>query len=116
MREIKFRAYDEESKKMYQITDVNFSDYVANGICYGDWKDFSINNLLQYTGLKDKNGVEIYEGDIVKAIWSKDCDEYIANEQWIGDVFFNYGSFDINGEWCVALNCFNPSDSATVML
>ena len=107
MREIKFRAYDEESKKMYQITDVNFSDYVANGICYGDWKDFSINNLLQYTGLKDKNGVEIYEGDIVKAIWSKDCDEYIANEQWIGDVFFNYGSFDINGEWCVALNCFN---------
>lgn len=66
MREIKFRAYDKKSQKMYQITDINFSDYVANGVCFGDWKEFSINNLLQYTGLLDKNGTEIYEGEIIK--------------------------------------------------
>lgn len=66
MREIKFRGYDKESQKMYQITDINFSDYVANGVCFGDWKEFSINNLLQYTGLLDKNGTEIYEGEIIK--------------------------------------------------
>ena len=66
MKEIKFRAYDEESQKIYQITDINFSDYSANGVCCGEWKEFSTNNLLQYTGLKDRNGVEIYSGDILK--------------------------------------------------
>ena len=90
MREIKFRAYDEESKKMYQITDINFSDYVANGVCYGDWKDFSINNLMQYTGLKDRNGVEIYEGDICSFVmfdYSDNNDTYTLN------VIFQQGSF-----------------------
>ena len=90
MREIKFRAYDEESKKMYQITDINFSDYVANGVCYGDWKDFSINNLLQYTGLKDKNDVEIYEGDICSFV----IFDYLDNDTaYTSSVIFKYGSF-----------------------
>ena len=56
MREIKFRAWDKVSKKMLKCT----------GIVYPE--DIERQNLvlMQYTGLSDKNGKEIYEGDIVK--------------------------------------------------
>lgn len=99
MREIKFRVWDNIRNVIRPKTALAFN---KEGALLFDYE-----TLMQYTGLKDKNDVEIYESDIIKAIWSKDCDEYIANEEWIGDIFFNYGSFDINGEWCVSLNCFN---------
>lgn len=59
MREIKFRAWDEKGKSMYQITSLH--EVNKNGAFT---KIDSV--LMQYTGLKDKNGKEIYEGDIVE--------------------------------------------------
>jgi uncharacterized phage protein (TIGR01671 family) len=57
--------------------------------------------IQQYTGLKDKNAVDIYEGDIVKAT----SDQYV-NENFVGKVIFDEGCFltwinknDIRGIW-----------------
>lgn len=79
MREIKFRAWDEGNEVMinaFSITELYL----------GSPKRLLLetDNLMQYTGFKDKNGAEIYEGDIVKY--------YDSTTMWLKSEVINVGS------------------------
>ena len=101
MREIKYRAWDKVSEQIRRVSMMDFPEWSVSTIeldmndeihDYYDTERNSFKNeetdrfiLMQYTGLKDKNGVEIYEGDIIKEVFGRDNELYFAYEIKFGE-------------------------------
>src|SRR6478735_6127720 len=104
-REIKFRVWNKNSKRFESkgfLTSSSEIDksYVLRGIMEfeqeeDDYCDDGENVVFeQYTGLKDKNGVEIYDGDIVKSNYFKYSTVVFWHSGWYFNVHDNHHSFN----------------------
>ena len=107
MRNIKFRGWDKEYEKMTYFDDEDYEykppfvfrldQIFKKDSNYDDYEDFEYNDVtdnvevMQYTGLKDKDGKEIYEGDIVKI--HKHNFDYGFKKDEIGQIKFIDGAF-----------------------
>ena len=91
--EISFRAWDDVNKDMIDIARFDFADYTVYSHLFACEGYLGENlRIMQYTGLKDKNGKEIYEGDAVEGVHRHF--EWKQKEK----VFFLNGCFMI-GNW-----------------
>lgn len=102
MREIKFRAWDKYEERMGEVSFIKYSNVQYHQVSarfnqkervVDEWFNFGSEDgsdniiLMQYTGIKDCNGVEIYEGDILNV--SKEYSGSFSPTQ----VIFENGAF-----------------------
>lgn len=105
MKITKFRIYDDIDKKMYPVSKINFD---TGEVFYYDDPDLPFptvrrvkiekTDLMQFTGMLDKKGKEIYEGDIVKKEFYINYEDHYKSDEYIGHIVFENGTFLIKDE------------------
>ena len=97
MREIKLRAWIRVEKRFDYSGDLRDYDYARR--YFNSLEDNDIDDgdviLMQYTGLKDKNGKEIYEGDIVRVEYLNypESDKEKLMDTYVSPITFRNGFF-----------------------
>lgn len=105
-----FRVWDKLTQKYWNIENWHFEDeyldLIEPGVSICDprieriWRKQGDVEIMQYTGLKDVNGEDIYEGDIVHGYDQEpDRDDGYIGSSVIDVVNFKYGAFWIGDSW-----------------
>jgi uncharacterized phage protein (TIGR01671 family) len=100
-REIRFRAWHNETEQMLFVGDAFGTTHPLDCAVYAKTQDVV---LMQYTGLKDKSGVEIYDQEILSLWCQADTNDY----EMLALVFWD----DVCFRW--SLKCFHPSGHISI--
>lgn len=120
MKELKFRAFHKPSKKMFNVVQIDFInkfvfsyERIPNTSKYEYFDTvsyiFSDCELMQFTGLKDIDGKDIFEGDIIQDIKHNNCLKY-GKDNNLSHVEFYNASFGISVIFDVAFVPLYPYD------
>lgn len=118
MRKIKFRAWDKELKEYVNINNIAIDPTNGDVVELGGYELLDVIHfavLEQYTGLKDKNGVEIYENDVVDTHWGNEENRLVKYDNEMGfyltpDQYQSYWTVAYRGEYEVIGNIHENAD------
>jgi len=117
MRDIKYRVWNPEFKEMYILSK---KEYLGGTGIYDDSVGHDKSVWMQFTGLHDRNGREIYEGDIIEEYddglyhwvvkWDNEYACFYLHEQNIGEKFYLDDLVSVVNKGKVIGNIFQDGD------
>ena len=95
----KFRCFDKDTKTMHEVVSIDFRDWRVYYEAYG-FRNYWNKNviLMQSTGVYDKHGVEIFEGDIIQQVHAYDYSILEIETDYLEPFEVKKGNY-VQGKW-----------------